>query len=120
MSYAADHAAALADLRAAGARVVFAAPTGRTHDPATGMLTGGAPGLVPGAAIRVRGNPTRYEALRLVESEAPTLLVALDDYSATVPLGAQVAFGQVTYTVRDVEPVAPDGTPIVLRVVVAR
>lgn len=118
--YAADHAGARADVRAAGAPVVWTLTTPGTLDPATGLLTGGGMTTVSGFALRTRGVPERYAALGLVESEAPSFLFAPDEYGAVVPLGARMTFGGIWYTARDVDLIAPDGTAILCRVVAAR
>jgi hypothetical protein len=118
--YGADHAGALADVRAAGAAVTVAAVTPGTHDPATGLFTSPTTTTVTGVAIRTRGIPERYAALGLVESESPSLLFVPDTFGAIPPLNGTLTWGGVGYTVRDVEPLAPDGTAILSRLVVAR
>ena len=118
MAYATEHADALADVRAAGAPVVFTA-VARTIDPLTGQVTE-ATSTVPGHALRVRGRPDVYLALSLVESQAPTLLFVPDSYGGTPPLGSSVTWAGAEFTVRDVSPLAPDGTAILHRVVVSR
>jgi hypothetical protein len=118
--YATDHAGALADVRAAGAAVTVVATLPGTHVPSTGLFTSPTTTTVAGVAIRTRGIPERYAALGLVESEAPSLLFVPDTYGAIPPLGGVLTWGGVDYTVRDVEPLAPDGTAILSRLVVAR
>lgn len=119
-AYAADHAGALADVRAAGAAVSWVLTSPGTQDAATGLYTGGVVSTVTGAAIRTQGDPLRYRELGLIETEAPTFLFAPDTYGDLVPLGAQMTFGGQTFTARDVEPIAPDGTAILCRVVAQR
>lgn len=116
MSYAADHASAVADLRDAGAAVTFTR-TVQAHDEATGQVTP-TETTIAGYAIRDTGRPDRYARLALLPSRAPTLLFAASTYGDAVALGDVVTWGGLTYTVRDIEPVAPDGTPIVASVVV--
>lgn len=117
--YAADSASALEDVRAAGANVEFTLAV-NTYDPATDATTPGAPIVVTGAAIRVKGNPLVYQRLSLIESEAPTLFVVPDVYGRFPPLTASVTWGGIGYTVKNVDPVAPDGVAIAARVVIAR
>lgn len=117
--YAADHAGALADLTEAGAAVTFTRTTPGTYDAATDTHTAPVTSSVTGSAIKVSGRPKKYEALGLKESEAPTLLFAPTTYGSLPALGASVTFGGTTYTVRDVDSVAIDGTAIIAYVVVA-
>ena len=119
-TYAPDHASALADVADAGAAVTFTSTNPGTLDEATGLYTSGTTTTTAGYAVRVRGTPKTYVALSLKESEAPTLLFTPTTYGSLPSLNATVAWGGVTYTVRDVEPVAPNGTAILARVVVAR
>ncbi len=100
MAYAAEHITAYRAVLAAGAAVTTA--------------TG-----VTGAAMRVRGNPDTYRALSLIESKSPTLLFVPTTYGGALPpLSDTLVFGGTTYTVVDVNPTAPDGTPIFARLVV--
>lgn len=90
----------------------------RTYTPTTDTSTVSS-ASVAGYAVRTRGNPKVYEALKLIESEAPTLLFSPTTYGSMPDLGATVTWNGKTYTVRDVLPVAPDGTGIIAKVVVA-
>lgn len=103
MSYATEWASALADVQAAGAAISFAGAS-----------------TVPGYAIRTRGNPQKYAALKLVESEAPTLFFVPSTYGDTPDLNALATFGGTEYAVVSVEPVAPDGVAIAAHVIVGR
>lgn len=118
--YAPDHAGALADLAEAGSAVTFTFATPGTYTASTGLFSGETTTTVTGAAIRVTGNPLRYQALGLTQTEAPTLLFAPTTYGSLPVLGASVVFGGVTYTVRDVEPLALDGTALLANIVVSR
>lgn len=122
MSYAADHAGALADLTADGASLTFTLATAGAHVPATGLFTAPATSAaVTAAAVQVAADPKTYARLGLVESEAVSLLVATTTYGATIPLGATFTWGGAAYTVREVGyGAAPDGTAIVSTVVGAR
>lgn len=119
-SYATEHASAYADILAAGAAVTFSAVSAGTYDGATDTWSTPVTTTVAGAAIRVRGNPQTYQALELIQSEAPTLLFAPSTYGATPALGMTVTWDGVVYTVRAVEPIAPSGDTILERVVVAK
>ena len=104
-AYAAEHASAHARVVAAkGVPVTF---------------TKGA-NSIPGVAVRVRGKSQVYLALSLIQSESPTLLFVADTYGDAVPLGATVTFGGTKYVSRDIDPVAPDGLPIMSRVIVVK
>ena len=80
---------------------------------------------ITGSAIQVRGDPIKYQALSLIESEAPTLLFTPDLYTLRSFTDDFVKPGDVTtwngkpFTVRDVSAVAPDGIVIVSRIIVA-
>jgi ABC-type transport system substrate-binding protein len=119
-AYAAEAASAYEDIKAAGSAVTFRTASPGTFDPATGTYTDDTTTSVVGAAIRIGANPILYQALNLVTAEAPTLLFAPATAGALPPLGATVMWGGETYTVKNVTPVAPDGTAILARVVVAR
>lgn len=118
MTYQSEHADALADVEAAGAAVTFTLVT-QTYDAETDTSTP-ATTTVSGHAVRVRGNPRQYEALGLVEASTPTLLFVPTTYGEEPELGATVVWNGETYTVRDVAPLAPDGSAILSRVVVSR
>ena len=117
MSYAPDHASALADLRAAGTAVTFTRTT-NAYDEATGLLTP-TTATVTGYAIRDMGRPDRYERLGLVPGTNPTLQVTTTTYGAAILLGDTVTWGGTVLTVKDVEPVDLDGNGAVIASVVA-
>lgn len=77
---------------------------------------------VAGSAIQVRGDPKRYMATGLVLSEMPTLFFAPSTYGDCPAPGDTVVWpdGGATWTVRDVDPIAPDGVVIAARVVIGR
>lgn len=116
--YAAEHASALDDIRAAGARVTFTLATAGTYDEATDTWSTPVESTVAGYAIQVQGDPRKYERLTLIESEAPSLLFAPDDYGAKPALGSSVEWAGESRTTRDVGTLAPDGTAILAEVVV--
>lgn len=118
MTYAADHADALADLQSSGAAVTFTTRTA-THDAATDTWSGTSATTVTGAAIRV--TPTaaerdRYRAAGLTVEQVVTLLFAPATFGSLPTVNATVVWGGSTLTVRDIGPLAPDGTAILARV----
>ena len=118
--YAPEATSALADIKAAGAAVTFTQTVPGTYDPATDTWTSPSAVTVAGYAIRVKGNPIRYQALELIQSESPTLLFAPTTAGSLPAVGSAVTWNSIAYTVRDVEPVAPDGQPIIARIIVSR
>lgn len=79
---------------------------------------------ITGNAIQVRGDPRRYKALGLVLSTMPTLFFTPTDYALLangtefVQPGDTVQWASKEYTVRDVDPIAPDGNVIAARIVI--
>ncbi len=118
MSYATDHAGAFLDVTAAGAAVTFSKQV-RTVDPLTGQSTV-AETTVVGVATRVAGQPRQYEQLKLIETDAVTLLFVPTTYGESPEVGMEVTWGGVVYTVQAVQPLEPDGTDILAKVVVSR
>jgi hypothetical protein len=93
-----------------------------TYAPGSGTMSGSTTTDYVGAGIRVRGDPQRYKALGLVESEAPTILWTAETYGdPTPPIGAKCSLNGIAYRVRDVSPVDPDFQGhIVARLIVER
>ena len=96
----------------------FASPG--TYNAAADTYSGPATTTVAGYAVRDEGDPERYRALSLSLTEAPTLLFAPSTAGSVPALGSTVTWGGVSYTVKDVDPIAPAGTAIVSKVIVAR
>ena len=92
-------------------------------DPLTGAATP-VVSTISGEGILVRGNPQRYRDLGLVLATMPTILLTLNGYPLKAFTPEFVLPGDVTtlngvvMTVKDVDPVAPDGFVIVARIVV--
>lgn len=103
-----------------GAAVTFTLTSPGIEDPEAGTWSSGSTSTVTGYASRVRGDVERYQALNLIEAEAPTLEFAPDTYGDLPALNSSVSWGGVSYFVRDIDPVAPDGSVISARVIVAR
>ena len=92
-----------------------------TYDAATDTFAPPETWTLTGSAMQVRGDPDVYKALSLIESEAPTLLWVPEIYGDAAPdLGWTCVWSNVTYTVRSVLPLAPDGVVITAKIVVAR
>ena len=102
--YAAEHSGAYADIQDAGAEVSF---TKRTT-------------IVSGVALQVKGDPEEYEALKLIEKAALTLLFVAETYGDSPPLGAFCEWGSQRYQVEAIRKLAPDGTAVLSRVIVSR
>ena len=120
MSYTADAAGALADVTAAGSAVTFTKITPGVYNAATDTWTDAVDLTVTGYAIEVGKNPLIYQALNLILSDAPTLLFTPTTYGAAPALGATVVWGGISFTVRSIVNLAPDGTVILSRCVVSR
>lgn len=123
MTYATEHAGALDQITDAGVAVTFTRTAQGDYDPEADTMTP-SDSTVTGYAIRVKGlrsdEPGSYRSLGLVEAKAATLLFAPTTYGETPSVGDTVTWDGATHTVRYVEPVAPDGTTIIARVVVER
>jgi hypothetical protein len=119
--FATEHADALADITENGMAVTFTARTVTTN-PTTGETTVSQT-TVAGYALQVRpeeNDAARYQAAGLVLSDMLTLLFAPSTYGALPSAGSTCTLGSSTYTVRDVRPLAPDGTAILSRVGISR
>ena len=102
--------------------VTFTRTTQGSYDPETDSATLSTTTVV-GTAVRGAGNPKRYQALGLVESDAPTLIFVPTTYGQFPEPGDTVVWpptGGSTYTVRDVENISPDGVSILSRVIVEK
>lgn len=89
----------------------------RDYDPATdtSQVT---ETTITGSALQVRGDPRRYKALNLNLSTMPTLFFTPTNYGDQVQPGDTTTWANKTYTVRDVEDIAPDGVVIASRIVI--
>ena len=99
--------------------VTFTRTTQGSYDPETDTATKTTT-TVTGRAMRVRGNPHRYDALGLVESKAPTLFFVPQTYGETPAPGDVVTWESEQYTARDVLPIAPDGVTIAARIIIEK
>lgn len=116
-AYATEHASALADIRAAGVDVTFTL-SDSTYAPSTDATSAPTTSTVTGAAMRVKGDARMYESMKLVQSGLVTLLFAPDTYGERPALGSIVEWEGADAVVVGVNPLAPDGTDILARVVI--
>ncbi len=119
MGYLAEHASALADVAAAGAAVTFTRVS-ETYDSTTDGVTNATNTSIAAYAIEVRGKPDVYRALSLIESTSPTLFAVPVTYGDRPSVGDTVTWGGDVLTVKDVDPLAIDGTVILARCVCTR
>lgn len=96
----------------------------QTADPATGIPTPST-STIAGNAVRVRPRVhdiARYDAIGLKVQDVVTLLFTPATYGDTPQPGDTVPWPSTgpTFTVRDVNPIAPDGVTIAARVAVTR
>lgn len=125
MSFARQHAQALKMIRAKGAAVTFTRTTPGTHNAATGVVGAPTVSTVSGYAIRVSSltssDQRAYADLGLTPTDAPMLLFAASTFGPVPALQSECTWAGSGYTVKGFgDPVAPDGTAILSRVVVAR
>jgi hypothetical protein len=113
-----DHAFALAEIAANGQPVTFTS-TSEGYDPATDLVTP-TTATVAGQAIQVRPSYERWRALGLIVDDVRRLLFAPTTFNARPGVGDRVQWAGDTLTVRDIEPVSPDGNTIVCYVTVGR
>ena len=123
--YAAEHTSAVADIAAAGNAVTFTRASAGTYDGVADSFTTATTSTIAGQAMQVHGDAQRYDSLGLVLATMPTLFFAPTSYplaanaTAFVEPGDTVVWSGVTYTARDVDPLAPDGYVITARVIVS-
>jgi hypothetical protein len=123
-TYTDVHADVLEQVRENGSDITFTDIT-QVHTPSTGSVSP-VETTVTGVALQVKGNPNTYNALTLIESAAPTLLFVPDEYGALPEVGATCEWGvdrdnePITYSVRNVDPFAPDGVAIYAKIVIVR
>jgi hypothetical protein len=111
--YDAVSSRALATITRKGAAVTFPGGGAPIYDPATDTFSGGGGTAVTGRAVQIDGDPDRFAALSLVLVNPVTLLVAAMGLAIVPAPGGTFVWAGKTYTIKDVEPVAPDGTSII-------
>jgi hypothetical protein len=102
-----------------GAAVVFSKTTPGTYNETTDTTTAPVTVSVAGHAMQIDGDPELYKNLELIESENPTLLFKPDTVGQMPALGSTVLWGAQTFTVRNINKLAMDGTPTAARIVVS-
>jgi hypothetical protein len=103
-----------------GAVVTFSKSTPGTYDPNTDMTTGGSTLTVAGRAMKIAGDPVLYAALSLIESENPTLLFTPDVAGVMPALGSSVVWAGESFTVKNINTLAMNGTATAARIVVSK
>ena len=115
-TYAGIRSTAASLIAAKGAAVTLSRVSAGTYDPTTNTATGGSTTDYAVVAVAKKGNalrdPERFARLGLQRTASVTLLVAAQGLAITPQDGDRIGWGGVTYTVREVEPVAPDGAGI--------
>jgi hypothetical protein len=106
--------------RKSGTAVTFTKVVEGSYDSSTNTFSGGSTSTVTGYAEQVAGDPERYRALELVETEAPTLDFTPDTYNEEPAQDSTVSWGGVTFKTRDVASWKPAGEVISSSVVVVR
>lgn len=112
--YDAIAARAAATIAEKGADVSFpGTATGGTYDWQTDSFTG--PGSVDatGKAVQIEGDADRFAALNLKLINPVTLMIAAHGLAVTPVPGMPIVWAGKSYTLKDVDTVAPDGTPII-------
>jgi hypothetical protein len=107
-------------IRRKGAAVVFTWTSAGVYDPLTGATTGASTVTLAVPAMEVDGDPDLYKDLSLIETENPTLLIALDSTGVLPEMGATVPWGGDTFTVKGRKRLAMNGTPSAAFIVVGR
>jgi hypothetical protein len=103
-----------------GATVTFTFTNPGTYTASTDTWSGATTSTVTGTMERVRGDPERYTALELVESEAPTFEFVPDTLGELPALNSVTTFGDVVFSCRDITPNAPSGTAYSARLILVR
>jgi hypothetical protein len=120
MSYNGQHAGALALVTRKGASVTFTRRSPGTHTATTGRFASASSSSIAGSAVQVASEPEQLRALSLVETDAPTLFFVPSTYGQMPDELDEVTWNSLTYRVRAIQRIAPDGTAIAARVVVSR
>lgn len=119
-SYTTEHAGALEDIQDAGSPVTFSLEVKGAYTAATDSFAAPTTTEIDGHAIAVRGDPQAYRDLGLVFGAGLTLLFAPETYGELPAPLSTVEWAGSTWTVRAVDPVAPNGDAIMARVVCTR
>lgn len=114
MSYAEDHASALADVQEAGTAVAFTLDIPGTHVPTTGRFTGAATQTVSGYAIKVKGEGADkgMQGGEVIEQAAQRLFFVASTYGDVPPPNSRATWSGSTWRVAKTRCLAPDGVAI--------
>lgn len=104
----------------AGAAVTITLASAGVYDPTTRLYSTATSSSMTGTMTRVQSDPKHLESLGLTEAEAVTFDWVPDTYGDTPALLATYTISSTKYTIRDVNPWAPDGNTITARVVGVR
>ena len=93
----------------------------KTIDPETNVMTV-VESTIAGAAVKVKSDVVRFQALGLSLTENLTLLFTPTTYGETPEPGDEVVWpaNGTKYHVEDVDAVAPDGVTIIARIAIGR
>lgn len=119
MTYASEHAGALADVGAAGASVTFTRAA-LTISETDGSSTQSTTTIAGQAFEKMQGESDVYQSLGLVRSLAPLLFFVPSTHGDAVQVDDTCVWGGETYTVRSVRHLRPSASTIVSYVVVSR
>lgn len=103
-----------------GAAVTFTQTTPGTYDGTTGQWSADVTVTVSGSAMQIEGDPDAYATLGLIQSANPMLLFRPVVVGVMPAVGMTVVWGGQTLTVKDVEPLAMNGTATAARVRLSR
>lgn len=108
----------LADIRSEGSAIAFTRVSNTVDATDRGTPT---PSIIPGAAMRTKGDPATYVKLKLEQTKAVTVLFAPDVAGQLPEPGDKARWANSKFTVADVDPVMPDGVTLVYaRIVMSR
>lgn len=105
---------ALATITRKGGVVTFpGTASGGIYDPLADSFSGAGSEDKTGKAVQIEGDPDRFAALNLVLTNPVTLMIAAHGLALTPVPGMAFTWAGVTYSTKDADAVAPDGTPII-------
>lgn len=117
MSYATDHADALADVTEAGTAVTFSLTSPGTYDATTETYSGGSTTSCAGYAVEMEGDPKEYADL--ITQNPATLFFTPSTFGDLPLIDSVGTWAGLSRTVKRIFPLRPDGTVIAARLVVA-
>lgn len=119
MGYANQHASALRAVMQKGASMPLTRATASDYDAESDTLIRVATATLSGYAVEVPGNPSTYQAMGLVQSEAPSVFWVPVTYGDVPKPGDTAPCRGVTMTVKSVTPLSPDGVVIAATLILA-